>query len=84
LIQPIPSTWRSYSTSIEELPEYLHQKIEAKFTTDLLVFLVSYFKGWRSKVTQFCEPIFDDLAISTSTATEVKINEEVEDPYSTR
>jgi len=70
-------------TSIEELPEDLHQKIEAKFTANLQAFLAGCIKDQQGKVTQYREPIFGDPNVSASATLDVKINEEVQDPYPT-
>jgi len=47
------------------------------------VFLASYVKDRRGKVSQYREPIFGDPDAFTSVAPEVNINEEVDDPYPT-
>jgi hypothetical protein len=71
----------NHPTSIEELPDELHRKIQAKLDANLKAFLESCTKDQRDKVPQFCEPNFSDSIASTSAALEVKVNEKVDDPY---
>ncbi|CAD6337301.1 unnamed protein product [Miscanthus lutarioriparius] len=65
-------------TSIDELPDDLRQKIQAKLTANLEAFLASCFKDRQGNVTRYCEPIFGEL-----TAPKVKDNKVVEDPCPT-
>lgn len=46
-----------HPTSVEELPDDLRKKIEAKFSADPQGFLESCTKDQRDKVTQYREPI---------------------------
>jgi hypothetical protein len=73
----------NHSTSIEELPDDLHQKIEAKFAADLKAFLENCTKDRQDKVTQYREPNFGDSVASTSATPKVKVDEKVDDPYPT-
>ena len=53
-------------TSIEELTDELHQKIEAKLDANVKAFLESCTKDQRDNITQFREPNFGDSIASTS------------------
>lgn len=70
-------------SSIEELLEYFLWKIQPKISADLEAFLASCSKDQQDSVTQYHDPIIGEPSTSTSVAPEVKINEEVDDPYST-
>jgi hypothetical protein len=59
-----------FPTSIDELPDELRQKLQAKIDADTKAFLESCSKNRHDKVTQFREPIYDDATTSTSTGIE--------------
>jgi hypothetical protein len=59
-----------FPTSIDELPDELRQNLQAKIAVDTKAFLESCTKNRHDKVTQFCEPIYNDATTSTSTGAE--------------
>jgi hypothetical protein len=70
---------------IDELPNELRQKLQAKLDADVKAFLESYTKNRYDKITQFCEPSFRYSTTSTSLESKVKatkkakVDEEVND-----
>jgi hypothetical protein len=73
----------NHPSSIEEIPDDLCQKIEAKFAANLKAFLENCTKDRHDKVTQYREPNFGDSIASTSATPKVKVDEKVDDPYPT-
>jgi hypothetical protein len=59
-----------FPTSIDELPNELRQKLQAKIDVDTKAFLESCTKNRYDKVTQFREPVYGDATTSTSTGAE--------------
>ena len=53
----------NHPASIEELPDELHQKIQAKLDADVKAFLESCTKDRREKITQYKEPDFSELIL---------------------
>jgi hypothetical protein len=72
-------------TSIDELPEELRQKLQAKLDADTKAFLKSCDKSRHDKVTHFCKLDFGDASTaSSSDSRKAKAGEEVHvDPYPT-
>jgi hypothetical protein len=52
-----------FPTSIDELPDELRQKLQAKIDADTKTFLESYTKNGHDKVTQFREPVYSDAKL---------------------
>jgi hypothetical protein len=53
-----------FPTSIDELPDELRQKLQARINADTKAFLESCTKNRHDKVTQFREPIYGDATTS--------------------
>ena len=68
------------SAMFEQLPEDLRKMFEAKYDADLKAVLVSCTMDWRYVVIQYKDPISSDPSTSTSTASELKGDEKVDDP----
>jgi len=79
-----------FPQSMDELPDELHQKLQAKLDVDVKAFLEGCTKNRHDKVTQFREPPFGEATTTASHDSEVeaaekpteKVNIEV-DPYLT-
>jgi Fe-S cluster biosynthesis and repair protein YggX len=79
-----------FPTSMDELPDELRQKLQAKLDADVKAFLESCTKNQHDKVTQFQEPSYGDATASASSGTKengagkAKYDEEVNtDTYPT-
>jgi hypothetical protein len=60
-----------FPQSIDELPNELRRKLQAKLDTDIQSFLESCTKDRRDKVTQFRDPTYGDATTATSADAEV-------------
>ena len=66
-----------FPQSMDELPDELRQKLQAKLDADVTTFLESCTKNRHDKVTQFREPAYGHTTTSTSSAAEEKSHEKL-------
>jgi hypothetical protein len=61
-----------FPQSMDEFPDELHQKLQAKLDADIKAFLESCTKNQHDKVTQFCDPAYGEATTPVSSGIEEK------------